>query len=133
MTEHIVRLSSPDASLLLPEPNQRISNEFTRAICTRQGRAPVHDTASDAHKRTDSLSLGPRPPVRHYLEIWRTRHDSNVWPSPSEGDALSAELRVLTAYAVLTWISLMSEPQRATLASHCSTILFLPHFSHKPA
>ena len=21
---------------------------------------------------------------------WRTRHDSNVWPSPSEGDALSS-------------------------------------------
>jgi hypothetical protein len=44
-----------------------------------------------------------------------------------------AELRVLIAYAVLTRISRMSEPQRAALASHCSTILFLPHFSHQPA
>jgi hypothetical protein len=44
-----------------------------------------------------------------------------------------AELRVLTAYAVLTRISRMSGPQRAALASHCSTILFLPHFSHEPA
>jgi hypothetical protein len=40
---------------------------------------------------------------------------------------------VLTAYAVLTRISRMSGPQRAALASHCSTILFLPHFSHQPA
>src|SRR5439155_22332410 len=39
-----------------------------------------------------------------------------------------AELRVLTAYAVLTRVLRMSEPQRASLASHCSTILFLPHF-----
>ena len=44
-----------------------------------------------------------------------------------------AELRVLTAYAVLTRISCMSEPQRAALASLCNTILFLPHFSHQPA
>jgi hypothetical protein len=39
---------------------------------------------------------------------------------------------VLTAYAVLTRISRMSEPQRATLASLCCTILFLPHFSRQP-
>ena len=38
-----------------------------------------------------------------------------------------AELRVLTAYAVLTRISRMSEPQREVLASHCTKILFLPH------
>ncbi len=41
-----------------------------------------------------------------------------------------AELRVLTAYAVLTRISRMSRPQRAALASHCNIIIFLPHFSH---
>lgn len=35
-------------------------------------------------------SREPRPLVRHDLGIWRTRHDSNVWPSPSEGDALSS-------------------------------------------
>jgi hypothetical protein len=44
-----------------------------------------------------------------------------------------AELRVLTAYVVLTRISRMSELQRAVLASLCTTILFLPHFSHQPA
>jgi len=50
---------------------------------------------------------------------------------PSEGDALiPAELRVLTAYAALTRISRMSEPQRAVLASHAvqysSSSLFAP-------
>jgi ABC-type phosphate/phosphonate transport system ATPase subunit len=35
---------------------------------------------------------------------------------------------VLAAYAVLTRISRMSEPQRAAFASLCTTILFLPHF-----
>jgi hypothetical protein len=34
---------------------------------------------------------------------------------------------VLTAYAVLTQISLMSWPQREALASLCTSILFLPH------
>jgi len=24
------------------------------------------------------------------MALWRTQHDSNVWPSPSEGDALSS-------------------------------------------
>ena len=28
--------------------------------------------------------------VRGFVRKWRTRHDSNVWPSPSEGDALSS-------------------------------------------
>ena len=28
--------------------------------------------------------------VSGYVLKWRTRHDSNVWPSPSEGDALSS-------------------------------------------
>jgi hypothetical protein len=40
-----------------------------------------------------------------------------------------AELRVLTAYAVLQ----LSEPQRVALPSHFSTIAFLPRFSHQPA
>jgi hypothetical protein len=28
--------------------------------------------------------------ARRLSKSWRTRHDSNVWPSPSEGDALSS-------------------------------------------
>ena len=28
--------------------------------------------------------------VPGFVPKWRTRHDSNVWPSPSEGDALSS-------------------------------------------
>jgi site-specific DNA recombinase len=28
--------------------------------------------------------------VPSFVRKWRTRHDSNVWPSPSEGDALSS-------------------------------------------
>ena len=28
--------------------------------------------------------------VPGFVRKWRTRHDSNVWPSPSEGDALSS-------------------------------------------
>jgi hypothetical protein len=43
-------------------------------------RAPIH--------------LIVRPLVRHDLEIWRTRHDSNVWPLPSEGNGRSNQPRV---------------------------------------
>ena len=67
------------------------------------------------------------------FQCWRTRHNSNVWPSPWRATLYPAELRVPTAYAVLTRILRPSEPQRAALASHCSTILFSPHFSHQPA
>jgi site-specific DNA recombinase len=42
--------------------------------------------------------------VPSFVRKWRTRHDSNVWPSPSEATLYPAELRVLTAYAVLTRI-----------------------------
>src|SRR6516225_989937 len=33
-------------------------------------------------------------PFSQPWEGWRTRHDSNVWPPPSEGGAYPAELRV---------------------------------------
>jgi site-specific DNA recombinase len=31
-----------------------------------------------------------RPNVRSFARKWRTRHDSNVWPLPSEGSARSS-------------------------------------------
>ena len=43
MTKHIVRLSNPDASLLLRELNRRICNELTCAICTISARVAQSD------------------------------------------------------------------------------------------
>jgi len=32
----------------------------------------------------------PSPAVRGFVRNWRTRQDSNLWPLPSEGSALSS-------------------------------------------
>lgn len=56
-----------------------------------------HRSPRDGARIVGSMSWGvPRRKVRRQQtsnlsgESWRTRHDSNVWPSPSEGDALSS-------------------------------------------
>ena len=57
--------------------DSRRSIEFTgeQKIGRRQ---PFSATASNTHKRTDRSLMRRRPPVRHDLEIWRARHNSNV-------------------------------------------------------
>ena len=57
-----------------------------QAVRGRKGTRP-----RSPGKRGAQSSLVAR--VQTYMAsytIWRTRHDSNVWPSPSEGDALSS-------------------------------------------
>jgi hypothetical protein len=34
--------------------------------------------------------LVPHQSIVFIVKFWRTRQDSNLWPSPSEGDALSS-------------------------------------------
>jgi hypothetical protein len=51
---------------------------------------PSSAPASDSNRI--GLFLVGRVAARYSapVKFWRTRHDSNVWPSPSEGDALSS-------------------------------------------
>ena len=53
---------------------------------TEPAKGPLFRTVEVAERKIDPPS--PIPPAPEGL--WRTRHDSNVWPPPSEGGALSS-------------------------------------------
>src|SRR5262245_41528541 len=57
MTKHIVRLPNPDGSLLLREPNHRIDNELTCAICTISANAIESDNVAVKAALLDVVDL----------------------------------------------------------------------------
>ena len=63
------------AALGIGEVNRRLVGLLRRAAATYLLPNPIRVRQSSPHK---------------CLKNWRTRHDSNVRPSPSEGDALSS-------------------------------------------
>ncbi len=58
------------------------SGKYVRITASR---ASLLQTLSAASGRETAV-----PGVTSFIPKWRTRHDSNVWPLPSEGSALSS-------------------------------------------
>ncbi len=53
-------------------------------------KASPRITPSNETKRPAPVFRGAIRSCISYLEVWRTREDSNLWPLPSEGSALSS-------------------------------------------
>jgi hypothetical protein len=83
-------------SLVWWRPRLRIASDFQQSKPTAE---LTNSPFSNSHQlwdhvlivRTLGLSCNfKRHTCSQFYSEWRTRHDSNVWPSPSEGDALSS-------------------------------------------
>ena len=104
----IMRSSSKTRSILLCFAMVACAYSVLASPALAQGRVQIVTTTTDLRSLVEAV--GAPDTIRTCgLRLRR----ATLYP---------AELRVLTAYAVLTRISRMSEPQREVLASHCVRI-----------